>query len=302
MGMIVLNNKLLFVYNPYSGKSKIKNKLGSIIEKLANDNWEIRVHPTKGVGDAANVIASEGKRYDYIVVGGGDGTMNEAATGMMSVPEDKRCPIGYIPTGTTNDFASSMGIPKTIDRASDLTIKGTPRACDIGAFNEKYFLYVAAFGAFTEVTYETSQKTKNMLGYAAYLMEGVKSLPSIKSHHLRITYNGDKVVEGDYVLGIISNSTSVAGMKYSKKLNVSMNDGEFECILIKNPPNPIEFQLTLGDLIMQNMDSPRIDYFKFFKAEMESEESVKWTLDGEFGGEHTRVEIENIKSAINVVC
>lgn len=302
MGMIILKNKLLFVYNPHSGKSKIKNKLGSIIEKLAEYDWEIRVHPTKCPGDAADVIASQGEKYDYIIVGGGDGTMNEAATGMMKVPVDKRCPIGYIPTGTTNDFATSMSIPKMIDKASDLVVKGTPRACDIGKFNDKYFLYVAAFGAFTEVTYETSQKTKNMLGYAAYLMEGVKSLPSIKEQHLRITYNDVNVVEGDYVLGIISNSTSIAGMKYSDKLNISMNDGEFECILVKNPPNPIEFQLTLGDLIMQNVESPRIDYFKFSKAVIESDDKVKWTLDGEYGGEHQKVIVENIMSAINIVC
>lgn len=302
MGMIVLKNKLLFVYNPHSGKSKIKNKLGSIIEKLAEKDWEIRVHPTRCIGDATEVIASEGEQFDFIVVGGGDGTMNEAATGMMKVPEGKRCPIGYIPTGTTNDFASSMGIPKVIDRATELVADGTARACDVGRFNDRYFLYVAAFGAFTEVTYETSQKTKNMLGYAAYLMEGVKALPSIKQQHLKITYNDENIVEGDYILGIISNSTSIAGMKYSDKLNISMNDGEFECILVKNPLNPIDLQLTLRDLIMQNVESPRIDYFKFSKAVIESEDSVKWTLDGEFGGEHKKVYVENIMSAINVVC
>lgn len=297
-----MKNKLLFVYNPYSGKSKIKNKLGSIIEKLASKDWEIRVHPTKCTGDATNVIAADGEKYDFIVVGGGDGTMNEAATGMMKLPKDKRCPIGYIPTGTTNDFATSMGIPKMIDRASDLVVKGVPKPCDIGKFNNRYFLYVAAFGAFTEVTYETDQKAKNMFGYAAYLMEGLKSLPLIKQHHIRITYNDGEKIEGDYILGIISNSTSVAGMKYSKKLGVSMNDGEFECILVKNPLNPIELQLTLGDLIVQNVESPRINYFKFSKAHIESDDNMKWTLDGEFGGENKKVKIENIMSAINVVC
>ena len=155
---------------------------------------------------------------------------------------------------------------------------------------------------FTEVTYETSQKTKNMFGYAAYLMEGVMSLPAIRPKHLKIQYDGDNVVEGDYILGIISNSTSVAGMKYQKKMEVSMNDGKFECILVKNPPNPIEFQLAFKDLIMQNMESSRLEYFKFSKAHIESDEDIKWTIDGEFGGEQKITEIENIKSAIEVVC
>ena len=261
-----MKNNLLFVYNPYSGKSKIKNKLGSIIEKIADKDWQIRVHPTKGVGDATNVIANEGHKFDYIIVAGGDGTMNEAVSGMMRLPEDKRCPIGYIPTGTTNDFASGVGIPKLIEKSCDLSLSGESKNFDIGKFNDKYFLYVAAFGAFTEVTYETSQKTKNMFGYAAYLMEGVMSLPAIRPKHLKIQYDGDNVVEGDYILGIISNSTSVAGMKYQKKMEVSMNDGKFECILVKNPPNPIEFQLAFKDLIMQNMESSRLEYFKFFRT------------------------------------
>lgn len=295
-----VDKKLLFVYNPNSGKGKIKNKLSNIIECFSKNEWKVTVYPTQKSKDATKKISSEASAYDMVVVAGGDGTMNEAVAGLMNIAEEKRPPIGYIPAGTTNDFATSMKIPKIVEKAAILASQGEDETCDVGQFNDGYFVYVAAFGAFTSITYETPQKFKSMFGYAAYLMEGVKTLPFIKPVHMKFTYD-DKVLEGKYILGVISNSTSVAGMKISKKLNVSLNDGEFECILMKDTANPIDFQLAFKDLLMQNISSPRLECFKFSKMVVETDDHVKWTCDGEYGGEPKKVEIANLHNAIRVI-
>ncbi len=295
-----MGKKLLFVYNPNSGKGKMRNKLSNVVECFSENNCEVTVYPTRKIKDATEKIAFDASNYDMIVVAGGDGTMNEAVTGLMSIPEDKRPPVGYIPTGTTNDFATSVKIPKIVEKAAQLAVLGEEQFYDVGRFNDGHFVYVAAFGAFTTITYETPQKFKSMFGYAAYVMEGVKTLPFIKPIHMKFTYDGN-VLEGDYLLGIISNSTSVAGMKMSKKLEVSLDDGMFECILMKDTANLIDFQLAFKDLIMQNISSPRLECFKFSKMVVETDDHIKWTCDGEYGGEHKYVEIENVHNAIRVI-
>ena len=226
-----LRKTLLFIYNPMAGKEQIRNKLADIIQVFCEADFIVTLMATNRQNDAKNAVIEYGSRYDYVVCSGGDGTMNEVANGMMRLHEKPIC--GYIPAGTVNDFASSLRIPKIMRHAAELVTQGKVFRCDLGSFNDKFFTYVAGFGAFTEVSYTTPQEWKNMLGKTAYFIEGLKHLAEIKPHHMRITYD-DGVVEDDFVLGLVSNSVSVAGYKAYQKEDIKMDDGLFEVLFIRD--------------------------------------------------------------------
>ncbi|MCM1235889.1 MAG: YegS/Rv2252/BmrU family lipid kinase, partial [Ruminococcus flavefaciens] len=228
---------------------------------------------------------------------GGDGTLDEVVTGMMS--SSKKLPIGYVPAGSTNDFASSLGIPRGMVKAADVVVDGRDFGCDIGAFNDDYFIYVAAFGIFTDVSYETKQDVKNVLGHAAYLLEGVKRLSSIRSYRMKIQYD-DVCLENEYIYGMITNSNSVGGFKGITGKDVELNDGLFEVTLIKKPSNPLDINNIVMALADKRIQSDAILCFKTSRLVIESDEGVAWTLDGEFGGEHTMAVIENKKEALKI--
>ena len=214
-----MSKKMLFIYNPMAGKEQIKNKLSEIIQIFCKEGFEVTIFATRGREDATKIIEKKGERYDYIVCSGGDGTMNEVATGIMKL--EKRPICGYIPAGTVNDFASSLKIPRVMKNAASLIADGDVFNCDMGKFNDRYFTYVAGFGAFTEVSYQTPQEWKNALGKAAYFIEALKHIADIKPHHMKIEYDGG-VIEDEFILGLISNSVSVAGYKYYEKKNIKM--------------------------------------------------------------------------------
>ena len=214
-----MSKKMLFIYNPMAGKEQIKNKLSEIIQIFCKEGFEVTIFATRGREDATKIIEKKGERYDYIVCSGGDGTMNEVATGLMKL--EKRPICGYIPAGTVNDFASSLKIPRVMKNAASLIADGDVFNCDMGKFNDRYFTYVAGFGAFTEVSYQTPQEWKNALGKAAYFIEALKHIADIKPHHMKIEYDGG-VIEDEFILGLISNSVSVAGYKYYEKKNIKM--------------------------------------------------------------------------------
>lgn len=290
--------KLLFVYNPKSGKGLIRNHLSAVLEILSGAGFEVTVHPTRQSRDACEVVEKRASQYDLIVCSGGDGTLDEVVTGMMH--SGNRGTIGYIPAGSTNDFGSSLGIPKQMEQAAELAVHGMPFACDIGKFNEEYFVYVAAFGFLTDVSYQTNQDLKNVLGHTAYIVEGMKRVSSWKSYRMKIE-SEEFSDEGEFMYGMISNSNSVGGFKGLTGKNVELNDGLFEVTLIRTPQNLAEWPEVLGSVIMQDEKSRNVVRFKTNRLTVRSVQPVAWTRDGENGGEHTVVVMENLPQALNIM-
>lgn len=288
---------MLFVFNPHSGKAQIKNKLAGILDIFSKAGYRVEVHVTQGREDARRIVASNAKGKGLVVCSGGDGTLNETISGIMEL--DKRPVLGYIPTGTTNDFAASLKLSKNMLAAAKTVLEGTSFDCDVGSFNERYFAYVAAFGLFTDVPYVTPQEAKNLLGHQAYLLEGVKRLSSIHSYRMEFTWE-DQVIEGDFIYGMISNATSVGGFKNLTGDNVRMDDGYFEVMLVRMPRNPLDFKEIISAIIRKDAETEYIYKFKTNKLRVISAEPVDWVLDGEYGGSRTDVMIENHQQAVSV--
>jgi diacylglycerol kinase (ATP) len=293
-----MRKKLMFIYNPHAGKAQIKNKLMEIVDVFAKKNYEITIHPTQSAVDAMEVTRDlPVETYDLIVCSGGDGTLDQVVTGMMKRQE--KLPIGYIPAGSTNDFANSLKIPKNMVKAAEVAIGQDYFLSDIGSFNNDNFVYIAAFGVFTDVSYQTKQEVKNLLGHAAYILEGMKRINSIKAYHMRIECNGD-VIEEEIIFGMVTNSISVGGFKNMTGKNVLLDDGLFEATFIKKPKNPLEIQDIITTLLIEEVDSKYIYSYKTDKIHITSEEYIPWTLDGEYGGEHKDAVIINNKQALTI--
>lgn len=290
--------KALFIFNPYSGKAQIRNHLCDIIDTLVKGGYEVTAHPTQSPKDATEVAKAKSAEYDLIVCSGGDGTLDEVVTGILASGVRKK--IGYIPAGSTNDFASSLGISSNMVDAAKTIVNGKEFACDIGKFNDSHFVYVAAFGLFTEVSYETPQEIKNVLGHAAYVLEGIKQIQNIQSYKIKFTYD-DNVIEDEFIYGMITNSFSVGGFKMAPGKTTELNDGLFEVTLIKTPKNMIELNMILAALVNENIDTKFMYTFKTDHLTMVSENEVAWTFDGEFGGRFKQASMRNLKQAIDIM-
>lgn len=291
--------RLLFIYNPRAGKEKIRSNLLDIIDIFAKAGYEITVYPTQAKGDGERAVLERAENcFELIACCGGDGTLDEVVTGMMRSRE--KLPIGYVPAGSTNDFAASLGIPRKMSAAARAIVNGSSFPCDIGTFNEDYFIYIAAFGLFTEVSYATRQNMKNVLGHMAYLLEGVKSLSNIKAYDLEVE-SEELTVKGSFLYGMITNSVSVGGFKNITGKNVQLDDGEFEVTLIRKPNNPVEFNQIMAALVNRDISTESMYCFKTKAITITSEEELAWTLDGEFGGKQRKVEIRNEKRAISIM-
>ena len=284
--------KLLFVFNPFSGKALIRNCLLDIVDTMVKADYEVTIYPTQRAGDAKEKVQEYAPGYDLIVCSGGAGTLDETVSGIMNC--GKRVPLGYIPAGSTNDFATSIGIPKDMEAAAFDAVNGEPFPCDIGRFNDKNFVYVAAFGLFTEVSYKTSQEWKNVLGHAAYILEGIKSLHEIPAFLMQVEFN-NCCIQDEFIYGMITNSTSVGGFTGMTGTNVQLDDGVFEVTLIKKPRNPIELNEIIASLVNLVDDTNMIYSFKTERVKFTAKQEIPWTLDGEYGGNHVEVEIENLK-------
>ncbi len=296
-GNYMADKEMFFVFNPRSGKAKIRNKLQDIIDVFVKAGYEVTVYPTQCEGDAVCAVQNKKDRYDILVCCGGDGTLDEAVNGMLR--STKQIPIGYIPAGSTNDFAKSLGIPNDMLKAAQAIVKGKDYACDVGAFNKESFVYIAAFGLFTDVSYGTSQDVKNVLGHMAYILEGMKRIPSIKSYRLKVAY-GDVTMEEEFIFGMVTNSISVGGFKRITGKYVELDDGEFEVTLIKMPSNPLELNNIMAALLNRNINTDYMYCFKTSSVTFESDIEIPWTLDGEFGGNHKSVSIHNMKQAVRI--
>lgn len=295
-----MEKKLLFVYNPISGKSQIKNYLFEIINKLTEYGYSVSVHPTKSRKDGYNYIKEKLSYFDAVAVCGGDGMLNEAVSAIVTFDNEKRPPLILIPGGSTNDFANTLGIPTDISKAVDKLCEAKPFLCDLGRFNNSDFVYVAAFGVFTAVSYDTPQELKNKFGHMAYLISGIKELASIKPFKLKISFDKE-TIEGDFIFGMVTNSLQVGGFKRSKNAEFSLNDGMFEVILVKNPQNALGYQQILSDILTQNFNTKHFITFKTSRINFEAEEKIPWTLDGEYGGETDFAEVNIIEKAFSVM-
>lgn len=293
--------RLLFIYNPHAGKELLKPKLADVIDIFVKAGYEVVAYPTQAYRDAYKKIKKyDSNEYDLVVCSGGDGTLDEVVTGMMKRDRDKREPIGYIPTGTTNDFASSLHIPRGLLEAADNAVNGEVFACDAGRFNDDIFVYIAAFGLFTDVSYQTKQSMKNVLGHLAYVLEGATRIFDIPSYKLKVTHDGE-TIEDEFIYGMVTNSRSVGGFRNMIGKNVVFDDGEFEVTLIRTPKNPLALQEIIGALLSSQINTKHIYSFKTGEIHFESVEEIPWTLDGEFGGEHDSVCIKNAKQALKIV-
>lgn len=295
----MMSKKMLFIYNPHAGKSAIRSKLSDIIQMFCAADYQVTICATQGSKDATNLVIEMGENFDYIVCSGGDGTLNEVTEGLMHLKN--RPPCGYIPAGTVNDFASSLKIPKVMMRAAEVVVKKNCYACDIGKFNDKYFTYIAGFGAFTEVSYETPQNRKNVLGRMAYVLEGAMSIPNIQSYRLRLNYDG-KIIEDDFIFGMVSNSFSIAGFKaFTGVRHVKLDDGVFEVVFIKMPKTALDLQATLNCIVAREADPNYVYFFRTSDLLIScDEEEVPWTIDGESGGSCSTAHITNENCAIQI--
>ncbi len=291
--------KLLFIYNPHAGKELLKPKLSDIVDIFVKAGYEVTIYPTQSYRDAYRKVKEyDSEEYSLVVCSGGDGTIDEVVTGMME--RNERDPVGYIPTGTTNDFANSLHIPKGLLKAADNAVNGSVFPCDVGKFNDDIFVYIAAFGLFTDVSYQTDQAMKNVLGHLAYILEGTKRLFNVPSYRIKVEHDGE-TIEDEFVYGMVTNSRSVGGFRNMIGKNVAFDDGLFEVTLIKTPKNPIALQEIIAALLIEQIDTKHMYTFKTGKIAFESLEEIPWTLDGEFGGEHDYVEIENLQQQFEIM-
>lgn len=290
--------ELLFIYNPQAGQGKARGKLADIVNAFSTNGYLTTVYPTQAPGDATGLVRAIGKWYGRIVCCGGDGTLHEVVAALMEM--DAPPVLGYIPAGTTNDFSRNLDLPRDMAQAAEIAAAGPTMRCDMGRFNGHSFVYVAAFGAFTDVSYDTPQQFKNLFGHLAYVLEGIGRLGSIRSWNMRVEYDGGEL-EGEFIFGMVSNTRSVGGFKGWPAQEVELDDGQFEVILVRAPKNPLELQAILHSVITQSPggDGPLVG-FHTRSLKLTCGEEVAWTLDGEYGGSHREVQVENVQKALEL--
>ena len=291
---------ILFVYNRHAGKDRNWAYLADVVNALTVQGYLVTAYPTQCPGDAKEAISKWGANYDRIVVAGGDGTLNEAISGLLTL--DTKPPLGYIPVGSTNDFSKNLSLPNgnVLDLAKT-AVTGIAKPCDVGRFNGRPFIYVAAFGAFTDVSFNTPQSAKNLLGYSAYLLESVKRLPFLKPYQITMEYDGQEL-SGNYLYGMVSNTTSVAGLRLPPS-DSKLDDGLLEVTLISPPKDILELEAFCRGVLfnIDNLKSPMMHTFTASHVRISCPEELTWTLDGEIGGTHSTCEVEVCPGAFTIV-
>lgn len=293
------SKKTLFIVNPMAGKRMSYFQVNEIIKILNRNNFNCKVYFTKFKNHATKLVHKNIYDFDLVVCCGGDGTFHEVINGILK--SGKNIPVGYIPTGTTNDLAKSLNLPNNLNDAANLISRNKVSEQDIGLFNEEdYFSYIASFGAFCEVPYTTPQKIKNMFGHFAYILAGIKSIKEICPYHLKITCD-EKTIEGDFIFGAIINSTSVGGIIDIKSEKVLLDDGQFEILLVKKSKNPIDLCMTLKDLLNKQYDSKYITFCHAKEICIQSNQKLSFNLDGEYAGKYKKVKISNLNKALKII-
>ena len=294
-------NQLLFIYNPTSGTGQVKGALAPVLDVFTKAGWLTTSYPTQCKGDAARVVRELGPRFDRVICAGGDGTLSEAVAGLTGLPDPP--PLGYIPFGSTNDCATTLHLPRK-PREAALVAAGTgvPVPIDTGRLNGRPFIYVAAFGAFTKVAYDTPQELKNPFGPLAYIFAGIASLPTIAPYHMRVEFDGQSL-EDDFFFGMVSNSQSIGGLKPPKAERVVLDDGLFEVTLVKKPLKLADLTDGLQALVSLSPAerSGALVQLQARQLTFICEQPVPWTVDGEFGGSQTVNRVENCQKALNII-
>lgn len=291
--------KMLFIMNPYSGTRKANRYLADIISLFNKADYEVNIRMTAGLGDAAAFAESHSAGMDLVVCCGGDGTLNETITGMLRAGVN--IPIGYIPAGSTNDFAASLKLSTNIMQAAADIVEGQPMPYDVGLFCDRYFSYVASFGAFTKSSYATPQSVKNALGHTAYLLEGITELTQIRKLHVRVELE-DEVIEDDFIFGAVSNSTSIGGILTLDPKQVDMSDGLLEVFLVRSPRSLSELTECIRAIRNHRYnDCAMVTFATVRKLRVMADADMPWTLDGEKFDGQGEINIENIQHAIHLV-
>jgi lipid kinase, YegS/Rv2252/BmrU family len=293
-----MQKKLLMIVNPKAGKTQSRSPLFDAVSVFSDAGFLVSVHNTTDRGDATETAAREGKKYDLVVCSGGDGTLNETIGGLMRLEHPPL--LGYLPRGSTNDFASSLHISSNPVTAAQAIVANRPQPLDVGLWNDRFFTYVASFGAFTKSSYSTPQATKNTLGHFAYILEGMKDLDTLRPYRVKLTADGD-VLDGEYLFGAVCNSTSVGGLMKFDPEHVVLDDGLFEMLLVPNPKTPLGLQNVLFALMNQRYQDEGLIYRHVSQVVVEPEESLPWSLDGEYAPDTARVEITNRRAALTML-
>lgn len=299
--MFETGKKLLYITNPKAGMQGATRGLYTAVNAFCADGFDVSVRVTQSAGDATETVKNIGSQYDYIVANGGDGTLNEVIKGILTLRT--RPKIGYIPSGSTNDFGTNMGLKKNdFKGGAKRIINGTPFDMDVGVIEDVPFSYVASFGAFTAVCYETPQSAKNVWGRLAYFLVAAKDLASIKPIRVKVTTKEGETVEDEYLFGCVSNTFSMAGLVNFENLKVKLDDGMFECMLIKVPDGAIALNKIITSLVSQDfLNCPYIDILRSSEFNFEFEERQDWTIDGEYGPFGEKVNIYAAPKAITLM-
>ena len=289
----------LLIINPVSGRRKIKPLLYKIVDLLCQHGCKTTIFITTGPLEATRIVKEYCHDFERIICCGGDGTLNEIFTGLMETKA--RLPVGYIPSGTTNDFANTLKLPKSIAKAALVALEGHKRDVDLGCFDgSKYFSYVASFGAFTNASYKTPQWLKNILGRPSYFLYGVSSIMDIRPYAARVVADGTEI-EGEFIFGSVSNSTFLGGFKPFPLNFVSLDDGLFELLLVRAPKSPKDIQAIVDSMLKRSYNDKHVMLIKAKEFSFTFTESVSWTVDGEFAGDVLSAEIGNFRKAIQIV-
>jgi len=290
--------KILLIANPMAGMKKIQRMLPKLTRLFEDKGYTVDCHETASKGDGRDAVIRYSQGCNIVVCAGGDGTLNETISGLMALEDGP--PLGYIPAGSTNDFAVSLGLPFDAIKAVRNIIEGTPRPLDIGMINDRYFAYVASFGAFSDTSYSTSQTLKNTLGHLAYILESVKELPYIRPRRVKFEAEGE-VYEDEWLFGAISNSTSLGGIVRLSAGIVDFSDGLFEVMLIKNPRNAIELSKIAISLQTKKYDEDVITFFQTSSVSIETDGDMPWSLDGEFYAGSELIAVKNLHHSIRLI-
>ena len=290
--------KMLFIMNPFAGVKRANRHLADILLTFTQAGYEVITHMTLGRGDATAVAREKGKDVDLVVCCGGDGTLNETLSGVMQLPQ--RPPLGYLPCGSTNDFAASLHLPTAMDEAARAAVCGAPYPLDVGRHNDRYFAYVASFGAFTRSSYSATQAAKNALGHFAYILEGLGDLDSLRPYRCAVEADGERF-EGEFIFGAVCNSTSLGGLVKLDPACVRMDDGMFELLLLRMPKSALDLQNLINVMTRMQYDYPGVILRHVRHVTVTTDEELPWSLDGEYCPSAPRVEIENLPAAVQLM-
>ena len=296
--------RLLYIYNPNAGRQRSRSILSEVLEIFSGQGYELTVQPTTGPGHATEVTRQLAPSHDRLVCCGGDGTLNEVVTGLLSLPEELRPPLGYLPMGSTNDFSRSLGLPRSTKALAQLAGGDGPiRRIDVGSSSGRLFTYVSAFGLFTDTSYSTPQNMKNFLGHFAYLLEGAGQLARIPCCSMTVTADGEEKAQGEFIYGMVGNTVSVGGIMNLPRKLVKLDDGRFEVLLVRKPHNLKDWQDILSTLTHLNLPlDGSVVAFPASEVTFSCDKPVAWTVDGEFGGERQETVVKVLPQALSIVC